>query len=261
MGQSTRKKTVETFFQRGILRIGINRPEKKNALSLDMYEAMASAISEAQENDAVRVIMLHGTRDCFTSGNDLGDFVSSPPNWETSPVYRFLVALSQAEKPIIAMVNGPAIGIGTTMLLHCDLVYAGENALFQLPFVNLGLCPEAASSFLLPRLVGHLRAAELLMLGEPFGAEKAREMGLVNDVFPDGKLFQEGICQAQKLAERPCASVRLTKHLLRRIEAKIVSDTMSREGELFLERLVMPEAREAFSAFFAGRKPEFAALG
>lgn len=248
---------IETFYQAGVLRIGINRPEKKNALSLAMYDAMAEAIAGAEADARVRVLLLHGTRDCFTSGNDLGDFVKSPPRGEDSPVFRFLKAISGAQKPIVAAVNGPAVGVGTTLLLHCDLVYAGESALFQMPFVNLGLCPEAGSSFLLPRLVGHQRASEMLLLGEPFGADRAREVGLVNEVFPDGKMLQRAVAQAQKLAERPPSAVRLAKALLKDSQAALVNQVLSKEGAHFIARLSTPEAAEALGAFFEKRRPDF----
>ncbi len=252
-----RTEQIETCFQHGVLRIGINRPEKKNALSLKMYEAMAEALARAEEDERVRVLLLHGTAECFTSGNDLADFAHAPPSGKDSPVFRFLAAVSGAKKPLVAAVNGPAVGIGTTMLLHCDLVYAGEGAVFQLPFVNLGLCPEAASSYLLPKLAGHLRASELLLLGEPFCAEAALKMGLVNGIYPDGKLFQGAIGQARKLAEKPQGSVRLTKALLKESQAERVAGVMSREGRHFMEALAGPEAREAISAFLEGRTPDF----
>lgn len=248
---------VETFFQGGVLRIGLNRPEKKNALSLAMYEALARAITEAEADERVRVLLLHGTRECFTSGNDLGDFVKSPPTGESSPVFQFLQAISGAQKPIVAAVNGPAVGVGTTMLLHCDLVYAGQSAQFQMPFVNLGLCPEAGSSYLLPRLVGHQRASEMLLLGEPFDADLAREVGLVNEVVPDGKMLQRAIAQAQKLAERPPSSVRLAKALLKESQQAVVAQALSTEGAHFIARLSMPEAAEALGAFFEKRRPDF----
>jgi enoyl-CoA hydratase/carnithine racemase len=244
-----------------ILCITIERPEKMNALSPAMYDALAEAIAHAEGDPDIRVILLQGGGGCFTSGNDLNDFVDSPPAGEESPVFRFLRAISTAEKPIVAAVSGPAVGIGTTMLLHCDLVYAGEGARFELPFVNLELCPEAACSLLLPQLVGHQRAAELLLLGEPFGAERAREIGLVNVVFPDGELPQQALGLARKLAQRPPASVRLTKALLKKGSQRAVAETMVEEGRHFLQRLSSPEAKEAFAAFFERRRPDFNRFG
>lgn len=248
---------IECDCREHILRITINRPEKMNALTASMYDALAGAIVCADGDPEVRVILIAGSGGCFTSGNDLHDFAASPPAGEESPVFRFLLAISGAQKPIVAAVLGPAVGVGTTMLLHCDLVCAGESARFELPFVNLGLCPEAASSLLLPQLAGHQRAAELLLLGEPFGAGRAREIGLVNTVFPDGELLQQALAMARRLAQRPPASVRLTKALLKRGGQRAVAETIAEEGRHFLQRLSSPEAQEAFAAFFEKRKPDF----
>jgi len=241
----------------GILHIVINRPEKRNALSPAMYDALAGALACADAEPVIRLTLLQGAGDCFTSGNDLNDFVHAPPAGEESPVFRFLHAISTAQKPVVAAVLGNAVGVGTTMLLHCDLVYAGEGARFELPFVNLGLCPEAAASLLLPQLVGHQRAAELLLLGEPFGAERAREIGLVNAVFNDGEVHQQAWALARKLAQQPPASVRLTKALLKRGGRRAVAETIAEEGRHFLQRLSSPEAQEAFAAFFERRRPDF----
>lgn len=248
---------IETFTQSGVLRIGIHRPEKKNALTQQMYQQLTAAFEQAEQDEQVRVILLHGTSDCFTSGNDLRDFVDNPPHGEESPVFRFLRAISSAQKPIIAVVNGPAVGIGTTLLLHCDLVFAGEDARFQLPFVNLGLCPEAASSYLLPKLIGHLQASELLLLGEAIDARRAEQLGLVNRIYPNSKLFQRAIFKAQQLAEKPPAAIRLTKSLLKQEQAGPVAEVMRTEGKLFLELLQQPEAQEAIGAFLQGRPADF----
>jgi len=251
---------IKTECSDGILRITIDRPEKKNALTLAMYSALTAAFDLAEQEREVRVIFLHGTQGCFTSGNDLKDFLDSPPTGESSPVFRFLAAFSQATKPIVAAVQGPAVGIGTTMLLHCDLVLSGQGARFQLPFVNLGLCPEAASSFLLPMLAGYQRAAELLLWGEPFDADKAREIGLVNDILPDGEVVERAWARAQTLAAKPPASVRYTKALLKKAWEKVIRETISEEGRLFTQRLASPEAVEAISAFFERRKPDFSSF-
>ncbi len=240
--------------------IQIHRPEKKNALTPEMYAWIAEAVRGADADDDIRTIILHGIEGCFTSGNDLRDFAQDPPTGADSPVFQFLAAISQASKPLIAAVNGPAIGIGTTMLLHCDLVYAGESAQFQTPFVNLGLCPEAASSLLLPRLVGYQRAAEMLLLGQPFGATKAYEAGLVNGVFSGNKVFQHALAQAQLLAKQPPAAVRLAKQLMKKNSAAAVSAVMAEEGQRFIERLSSPEAAEALGAFFEGRAADFSQL-
>ena len=248
---------VTTSQDKGILRIGIQRPEKMNALTLAMYDALTAALEAAEQDKQVRVILLHGTEKCFTSGNDLRDFAKNPPEGENSPVFRFLRAISQAKKPLVAMVSGPAVGIGTTMLLHCDLVYADETARFQLPFVNLGLCPEAASSYLLPKLVGHLQASEILLLGEMIDVERAVNLGLVNRFFSQSDLFAQVMTKAAQLAAQPPASVRLTKSLLKENQAHQVAEVMSKEGELFLCQLAKPEAQEAISAFIEGRKADF----
>jgi enoyl-CoA hydratase/carnithine racemase len=243
----------------GILRVEIRRPEKKNALTTQMYSALADALEAAERNEDVRVILIHGQPGAFTAGNDLTDFLANPPVAEEPqpPVFRFLYSFSKLTKPFVAAVSGVAVGVGTTMLLHCDLVYAGESARFQLPFVNLGLCPEAGSSLLLPALVGHQRAAEMLLLCEPFNAVKALEMGLVNAVLPDADVLSHAMAQARKLSAQPAASVRMTKQLMRRSQAALIQQTMQEEGRQFRALLVAPEAKEAFSAFFEKRKPDF----
>lgn len=243
----------------GIMRIEIRRPEKKNALTGPMYTAMADALDAAERDPQVRVILIHGQPGAFTAGNDLADFLANPPVEENPlpPVFRFLKTFSKLTKPFIAAVSGVAVGVGTTMLLHCDLVYAGESAKFQLPFVSLGLCPEAGSSLLLPALAGHVRAAEMLLLCEPFNAEKAREIGLVNAVLPDANVLEHAMAQARKLAAQPTASVKLTKQMMKRAQQMLVEQTMLDEGRQFRARLVSPEAKEAFAAFFEKRKPDF----
>lgn len=241
----------------GIMRIGLNRPDKLNAINRQMYSDMAAALQQAEQDDTIRVVLFHGSADCFTSGNDLLDFAQDPPTGEDSPVFAFLDAISQATKPLVAAVNGPAIGIGTTMLLHCDLVYAGDNARFQTPFVNLGLCPEAASSLLLPRLAGYHRAAEMLLLGQPIDATRAYEMGLVNKVSSGKKVFQDALAQAQLLAKQPPEAVRLAKRLLKKNSDSRVAQVMRDEAENFVARLSTPEAAEALGAFFEGRPADF----
>jgi enoyl-CoA hydratase/carnithine racemase len=190
----------------------------------------------------------------------LQDFKDFKPDSEVRHVNRFLVAIGRAKKPLVAAVGGTAIGVGTTMLLHFDLVYAGQNAQFRLPFVNLGLCPEAASSFLLPRLIGHQQASELLLLGEFFSAVKALEIGLVNAIYPDSEVINKAYAQAQKLAQQPPASVRLTKALLKRSISGDIADTMTEEMKHFAERLGSAECAEALAAFFEGRKADFSGL-
>ena len=241
----------------GIARIEINRPDKKNALTAAMYQAMADAINAAEADAKVRVTLIHGKADLFTAGNDLQDFLDNPPRDDDRPVFQFLYGISRAQKPIVAAVAGAAVGIGTTMLLHCDLVYAAPNSRLQLPFVNLGLVPEAASSLLLPALVGYQRAAELLLLGEPFSAQKAQEIGLVTEVVPEDRLFDTALAQARKLAAKPAASLRLTKQLMKQGQLDAVAQRIKLESDHFGKRLASPEAKEAFSAFLEKRKPDF----
>ena len=241
----------------GILRIEIDRPDKKNALTAAMYQAMADAIKAAEADHKVRVLLIHGKADLFTAGNDLQDFLDNPPRDDNQPVFQFLYAISQAQKPVVAAVAGAAVGIGTTMLLHCDLVYAAPNARLQLPFVNLGLVPEAASSLLLPALIGYQRAAELLLLGESFSAQKAKEIGLVTEVVPEDQLFDTAMAQAKKLAGKPAASLRLTKRLMKQGQMAAVAQRIKLESDHFGERLASPEAKEAFAAFLEKRKPDF----
>jgi len=241
-----------------VLRIQLNRPAKKNALTADMYRAFADALTGADSDPDVRVILVHGTPDAFTAGNDLQDFLANPPQGPESPVFSFLQAVTHVDKPLVAAVNGVAVGIGTTMLLHCDLVYAGQDAKFALPFVNLGLCPEAASSFLLPALAGYQRAAELLLLGEPFDAAKAHAVGIVTEVVPGHLALEAAEQAARKLAAKPPASVRLTKQLLKAQTKAMMDAALAEELSHFRERLVSAEAKEAFSAFLEKRKPDFA---
>ncbi len=257
MGTGNTFTDILTERREHILRIKINRPQKKNALTVAMYAAMADAIVQADEDGDIRVVFLQGTIDCFTAGNDLQEFKNFKLDGGVRPANPFLVAIRRAKKPVVAAVGGIAVGVGTTMLLHCDLVYAGESAQFRLPFVNLGLCPEAASSFLLPRLIGHQQASELLLLGESFSAAKALEIGLVNAVFPDSEFIDKSYAQTQKLAQQPPASVRLTKALLKRSIYGDIADTMAVEMTHFSQRLGSPECAEALSAFFEGRQPDF----
>jgi enoyl-CoA hydratase/carnithine racemase len=244
--------------QGAIQRIQINRPEKKNALTAAMYTAFAEAITAADGDAGVRVMLIGGAGDAFTAGNDLQDFLAHAPRGAgPRPVLDFLQVFSHAAKPIVAAVHGVAVGVGTTMLAHCDLVYAAEGTKFSMPFVNLGLCPENASSFLLPAILGFQRAAELLMFGEPFDAAKAREIGLVNAVVPLAELVATATGAAEKLATKPPASLRLTKRLMRRAWMPEIEAALAEESKAFAERLSSPEAKEAFNAFFEKRAPDF----
>jgi enoyl-CoA hydratase/carnithine racemase len=244
----------------GVMTITFNRFEKKNSISTAMYATMADALVQAETSSAVRVVVFQGHEAIFSAGNDIGDFLNGPPSTEESPVFRFLHAISAFPKPVIASVCGPAVGIGTTMLLHCDLVYAGDNAAFSMPFVNLGLCPEAASSLLVPQMMGYHRAAEALLLGEPFMAEAALEVGLVNRVLPPLEANNYAQAIAKKLAAKPLSSLVETKRLMKNGHAATVKAQMSEEATSFGRMLREPAAKEAFGAFLEKRKPDFSAL-
>ncbi len=241
----------------GVLILELNRPEKKNAITAAMYQALADGLKAADNDATVRAVLIQGKPEIFTAGNDLDDFMKNPPQGENSPVFQFLYNISHAKKPVVAAVCGAAIGIGTTMLLHCDLVYAGDNAKFSTPFTTLGLCPEAASSYLLPLIGGYQRAAEKLLLGEAFGAAEAEKLGFVNQVLPAAEVHAHALARAHKLAALPGSSIRATKALMRGAQQKMVEAQMSEESAQFRKMLTSPEAKEAFSAFFEKRKPDF----
>ena len=240
-----------------ITRIEISRPEKKNALTPDMYAAMGQALRAADADPQVRAVLIHGQPDCFCAGNDMKNFLERPPDLKESPAWIVIRALAEAQKPLVAAVGGPAVGIGTTMLLHCDFVYAAPDAKLQLPFVPLGLVPEAGSSLLLPMLAGYQRAAELLLLGRPFTAEKAQAAGIVTEIVPAERLIAQARETAMALAALPAASVRATKRMMKHHLAAQLPAAMDEELRLFRERLAAPEAREAISAFLEKRKPDF----
>jgi enoyl-CoA hydratase/carnithine racemase len=246
--------TLLTKLEAGVLTLTFNRPRKKNAFTGEMYEAATQALLDAEANDAVRVVVLTGAGGAFTAGNDLQDFLERPPTGEDSPVFRFLRALAHHTRPLLAGVDGVAVGIGTTLLLHCDYVLATERAVFSMPFINLGLCPEGASSLLLPRLAGMALASELLLFGDPFDAATALRAGLLNQVVPADGLEALLSQRAAALAAKPVESLRLTKHLLREPLRAAVDEALSREGAHFLQRLSSTEAREAFNAFLSRRK-------
>lgn len=243
-----------------ILTIRINRPAKKNALTLAMYQAMTAGLRQASADDGVRAVLITGGLDCFSAGNDLMDFMNNPPTGPDSPVVEFLLALRAFAKPLVAAVCGPAVGIGTTLLLHCDLAYAGANARFHLPFVDLGLVPEAGSSLLLPQLLGQRKAAQLLMLAEPFGAEQALDYGFVNGVCEPAEAESLARGKALILAAKAPAALRLTKKLMKQAQADLLAATMDAELGVFGEQLQGPEAAEALQAFFEKRKPDFSRM-
>jgi enoyl-CoA hydratase/carnithine racemase len=234
-----------------------NRPAKKNALTVAMYAALADELARAASSDAVRAVVITGAGDTFTAGNDIHDFVADPPVSDDSHVVRFLKALVSFPKPVVAAVNGAAIGIGTTMLLHCDLVLASPTARFQLPFVKLGLCPEGGSSLLLPRMLGLQRASEVLLWGEPFDARVARDMGLVNEIVEEGGLLASTASRVERLLELPPDAIAAAKELIRAPLRTELLETMLREANAFQKRLASSEAAEAFAAFVEKRKPRF----
>lgn len=253
--------SIKTATLAGVATIEIARPEKKNALTIAMYEAMAAALEAAVADPAVRAVLITGQPGIFTSGNDIEDFMARPPadgpEAMDSPVFRFMRALLNCDKPVVAAVTGAAIGIGTTMLLHCDFVYVSDEARLAMPFTSLGLVPEFASSLLVPQLMGHARAAEKLLLGDAFTPEQAVECGIANAVLPAGEV----VAHARRVAERfnalPPGAVRESKQLLRGPTRAAVLEAMRTEGERFTRRLRSPEAMEAFQAFFQKRKPDF----
>ena len=244
----------------GITTLTFNRVDKKNSITAAMYAALADAVEAARDNAAVRCVVFQGHETIFSAGNDISDFLNNPPAGEDAPVFRFLRAIATFPKPLLAGVCGPAVGIGTTLLLHCDLVYAGDNAAFSMPFVNLGLCPEAASSLLVPQMMGYHRAAEALLLGEPFMAEAALEVGLVNRVLAPSEVTHYTQSVARKLAAKPLSSLVETKRLMKKGNANQVMAVMAEEGASFGRMLREPAAREAFSAFMERRKPDFSTI-
>jgi enoyl-CoA hydratase/carnithine racemase len=243
----------------GLLTLAFDRPDKKNAITGAMYQVMADALASAETDPMVRVILFCGSDTMFSAGNDLEDFMKRPPTGPDAPVLQFLRHISGASKPVLAAVAGSAIGIGTTLLLHCDMVYAADNTRFSLPFAPLGLCPEAASSLLLPRIAGYQRAAEKLLTGDPFDAREALAMGFVNKVLPVAELQAYARAQAHKLIALPAASLRVTKALMKggAAGASEVAGAMNAELAHFSPMLLAPEAREAMTAFFEKRKPDF----
>ncbi|MEO8296459.1 MAG: enoyl-CoA hydratase [Burkholderiales bacterium] len=248
---------IKTAVLDGVATIEIARPEKKNALTGAMYSAMADALNAAQADAVVRAVVITGQPGIFTSGNDLEDFLQHPPTSNEAPVYRFMRALTALDKPVIAAVTGAAIGVGTTMLLHCDFVYVSDEARLAMPFTSLGLVPEFASSLTVPRVVGMAKAAELLLLGEPFSGAAAVELGIANAVLPAAEVLPHARRIAQRFNQLPPAAVRASKRLLRQAQGDAVVRTIERESAVFGPLLGSPEAQEAFQAFMQKRKPDY----
>jgi len=239
-----------------ILKVQLNRPAKKNAMTAAMYVGLAEALETAAKDDATHVVLIHGAGDSFTAGNDLEDFVKNPPGPGESPPMRAFDALNGFDKPIVAAVHGFAVGFGTTMLVHCDFVYAGESARFITPFIDLALVPEMGSSYGLPALVGWRRAAEMLLLGTPFGAGRAEQVGLVTAVVPDQAVLETATQAAQKLAQKPADALRASKKLLKRAIREHLDEARRLEMEEFAVRVRSAEAKQAFEAFFNKRRPQ-----
>ena len=246
---------IETSREGSTYLIKFARPAKKNALTIAMYERLNAALTEAANDKSVRTVVFGSTSETFTAGNDLADFMERPPTGDDSPVFRFIQALGTFEKPLIAAVDGKAIGLGFTMLLHCDFVYLSERASMVAPFVNLGLVPEAASSLLRPARVGTVRASEILLLGEPVDAKSALAMGLANAVLPADQVLAKALETAGKLADKAPTALKASKALMR--DSKVVLAKMQAEGALFVQQLGSPEVAEAIGAFFEKRKPDF----
>lgn len=248
---------ILTTKESGVLTITLNRPEKRNSLTAAMYEVLGQTLNEAASDTKIRVVVLTGNEQIFSAGNDLGDLAQNPPDTADAPVWKFLHELSAFPKPIIAAVCGAAVGIGTTMLLHCDLIFAGDNAKFSLPFVNLGVCPEAASSLLLPRLAGYQRAARALLTGEPFDAKFALQIGLVNEILPAAEANAFAQSEASKLVGKPLSAVVETKRLMKMSEHPATEAQMEEEARAFARMISAGAAKEAIAAFGEKRKPDF----
>lgn len=248
---------IQTELKDRVLTIRLTRADKKNALTQAMYSAMAQAVREGGKNNEVRVLLFAGHPDCFCAGNDLADFMKTPPKGMDSPVIHFMTALAECEKPVIMAVSGVAVGIGVTMIQHAELVYCAQGTKFSMPFVNLGICPEFAASLLMPRFMGHVRAAELMLLGKPFTAEKAREYGLVNEVLPVEQLEATARDAALHIASLPPNAVRVTKRIMKHWTQERVKEAIPFEAGYFGPMLTQPEALEALQAFVTKRKPDF----
>ncbi|HEV8690080.1 MAG TPA: enoyl-CoA hydratase [Ideonella sp.] len=249
--------SIKTATLNGVATIEIARPEKKNALTQAMYQAMADAINAAQDDAAVRAVLITGQPGIFTSGNDIEDFMQRPPQSEDSAVFQFMKALVGSDKPVVAAVTGAAVGIGTTLLLHCDLVFVSDESRLAMPFVGLGLVPEFASSLLVPELMGARRAAEKLLLGDPFSGADAVECGIANAVLPTTEVVNHARRVAERFNTLPPGAVRDSKRLMRGPQRERILQVIKEEAQVFGQRLRSPEAMEAFQAFFQKRQPDF----
>lgn len=245
---------IQQVRERGLLILQLNRPDKKNALTRAMYTQLAEALEHADADADIRCVLIQGSNECFTAGNDISDFLEQPPSDLDSPPFHFMKSLLNCRKPVIAAVAGAAVGIGTTLLLHCDLVYISHDARLRMPFVNLGLCPEFGSSLILPRLLGHAKAAELLLLGEGFSGEQAAAWGLATEALGSG---DAALAKAREVAERfetlAPGAVQVTKQLMKSVDREQLRQVIEEEGALFTQRLKSPEAIAALSAFITRR--------
>ena len=240
-----------------MLRVELNRPAKKNAMTSSMYVTLADVFNDAAKDERVRVVLWHGAGNSFCAGNDIEDFLKNPPGPGNFPQARLMEALVDFDKPLIVAVQGAAIGGGTTMLTHCDFVYAGESAKFQMPFVNLALVPEFGSSFSIPARIGHIRAAELILLGLPFDARKAADLGLVTQVVSDQNLLATASETARKLAAKPAGALQASKKLMKQSFREQIKAAMKAENEEYSARVRSEDAKEAFAAFLQKRPPNF----
>jgi enoyl-CoA hydratase/carnithine racemase len=240
-----------------ILRVQLNRPTRRNAMTSAMYVALAGIFNEAANDDNTRVVLWHGAGDSFCAGNDIEDFLKNPPGPGESPQAGLMNAFLNFDKPLVVAVHGAAIGGGTTMLLHCDFVFAGESAKFQMPFINLAVVPEFGSSSIVPARIGHLRAAELILLGSPFDARRAAELGLVSQVVPDQELLAVATAAAKKLATKPAGAMQASKKLMKQPFREQIKVAMKAENEEFSAQVRSEDAKEAFTAFLEKRKPDF----
>jgi len=249
--------TIRYRVEDGVATLRISRPDKKNALTQAMYVSLAERLDQAAADAAVRAVLLTGEEEIFSAGNDLQEFIDNPPTSADSPVLRFMLTLARFEKPVVAAVSGHAVGIGVTMLLHCDLVYVAAGSRLSMPFVSLGLVPEFASSLLLPLWAGHVRAADKLLLGTPLSADDAVEFGIANAVLPREQLLGFALETARRFNGLPPEGVRETKRLMKRAQARLVEEAILEEARAFGARLGGAEVREAVAAFYDRREPDF----